>query len=136
VTPQGKVYVAGNGNTTIYEVDVAAWKVSRTFEGTGKGVYNLDVSVDGGTLVGTYKGDRGIGIWDTAAGTESARIATLRPIPHGVVISPDGLYAFVSIEGIGGEPGSVEAYSLTTLERVANIDIAKQAGGIVFWKAE
>jgi len=136
VTPQGMIYVAGNGNTTIYEVDVDAWKVVRAFEGTGKGVYNLDVSADGKTLVGTYKGDRAIGIWDTESGEELARIATLRPIPHGVVISPDGKYAFVTIEGIGGEPGSVEAYSLETLERVGNIDIAKQAGGIVFWKAE
>jgi DNA-binding beta-propeller fold protein YncE len=136
VTPQGKVYVAGNGNTTIYEVDVDAWAVSKTFEGTGKGVYNLDVTPDGTKLVGTYKSDRGIGIWDTQSGEELARIATLRPIPHGVVISPDGKYAFVSIEGIGGEPGSVEAYSLESLERVANIDIGKQAGGIAFWKHE
>ncbi len=136
VTPQGMVYVAGNGNTTIYEVDVEAWKVARTFEGTGKGVYNLDVTADGKILVGTYKGARAVGIWDTESGEELARIDTLRPIPHGVVISPDGKYAFVTIEGIGGEPGSVEAYSLETLGRVGNIDIGKQAGGIVFWKAE
>lgn len=136
VTPQGMVYVAGNANTTIYEVDIDAWKVVRSFEGTGKGVYNLDVTADGKILVGTYKGDRAIGIWDTESGEELARLDTLRPIPHGVVISPDGKYAFVTIEGIGGEPGSVEAYSLETLERVANIDIGKQAGGIVFWKAE
>jgi WD40 repeat protein len=128
--------VAGNANTTIYEVDIDAWKVVRSFEGTGKGVYNLDVTADGKILVGTYKGDRAIGIWDTESGEELARLDTLRPIPHGVVISPDGKYAFVTIEGIGGEPGSVEAYSLETLERVANIDIGKQAGGIVFWKAE
>ena len=136
VTPQGKVYVAGNGNATIYEVDVDEWKVARAFEGTGKGVYNLDVSTDGKILVGTYKSARAVGIWDTESGEELARIDTLRPIPHGVVISPDGRFAFVSIEGIGGEPGSVEAYSLETFERVANIDIGKQAGGIVFWKSE
>jgi DNA-binding beta-propeller fold protein YncE len=136
VTPQGKVYVAGNGNATIYEVDVEAWTVTRAFEDTGKGVYNLDVTPDGRILVGTYKSARSVGIWDTEKGTELARIETLRPIPHGVVVSPDGRYAFVSIEGIGGEPGSVEAYSLETFERVGNIDVAKQAGGIAFWKAE
>ncbi len=130
------VYVAGNGNATIYEVDVEAWTVARTFEDTGKGVYNLDVTPDGRILVGTYKSARSVGIWDTETGTELARIDTLRPIPHGVVVSPDGKYAFVSIEGIGGEPGSVEAYSLETFERVGNIDVAKQAGGIAFWKAE
>lgn len=136
VTPQGKVYVAGNANATIYEVDLGEWKVSRTFDNTGKGVYNLDVTPDGKILVGTYKSAKSIGIWDTESGEELARIDTLRPLPHGVVCSPDGKYAFVSIEGIGGEPGSVEAYSLETLERVGNFDIAKQAGGIGIWKVE
>lgn len=136
VTPQGKVYVAGNGNATIYEIDVEEWKVSRTFDNTGKGVYNVETTPDGKILVATYKSDRGVGIWSTETGEELARIPTLRPIPHGVVISSDGKFAFVSIEGIGGEPGSVEAYSLESFERVANIDIAKQAGGIAFWKAE
>lgn len=136
VTPQGKVYVAGNGNATIYEVDVASWKVSRTFGPTAKGPYNIDMSSDGKLLVVTYKTDKAIGIWDTASGKELARIATMRPVPHGVVITPDDRYAFVSIEGIGGEPGSVEAYDLQTLQRVGNIDIAKQAGGIALWKME
>ncbi len=136
VTPQGKLYVAGNGNATIYEVDVASWRIERTFKNTGKGVYNLDVTPDGKILVGTYKSAQAVGVWDTETGEELARIDTLRPLPHGVVVSPDGRYAFVSIEGIGGEPGSVEAISLETLERVANIDIGKQAGGIGLWKVE
>lgn len=136
VTPQGKVYVAGNANATIYEIDVDDWKIVRTFEGTGKGVYNLDVTPDGKILVGTYKGAKSVGIWDIEAGREMARIDTLRPLPHGVVCSPDGKLAFVSIEGIGGEPGSVEAYDLETLERVGNIDIGKQASGIGIWKVE
>ncbi len=131
VSPQGKIYVAGNGNATIYEIDAAAWKISRTFENTGKGPYNLDLTPDGKILVATLKGDRGVGIWDTESGRELARIATLRPVPHGVAITSDGKFAFVSIEGIGGEPGSVEAFSLETFERVGNLDIAKQAGGIV-----
>lgn len=134
VTPQGTLYVAGNGNATIYEVDVEEWKVVRTFDETGKGPYNLAVTPDGGILAVSYKGDRAVGFWDTETGEELARVDTLRPVPHGVVTSPDGRYAFFSIEGIGGEPGSVEAYDLETFERVGNIDIAKQAGGIVLWK--
>lgn len=136
VTPQGKVYVAGNGNATIYEVDVASWKVSRTFGPTASGPYNIDLTEDGKLLVVTYKSDRAVGVWDTESGTELARIATLRPVPHGVVITPDARYAFISIEGIGGEPGSVEAIDLQSLQRVGNIDIAKQAGGIALWKVE
>lgn len=130
----GRIYVAGNGNRTIYEVDEAEWQVARTFEETGAGPYNLDVSADGRILAVTYKGDQAVGFWDTGSGQELARRETRRPVPHGVVISPDGRYAFFSIEGIGGEPGSVEAYDLETFERVGHLDIAKQAGGIVLWK--
>lgn len=131
VPATGKVYVAGNGNATIYEVDVEEWEITRRFENTGAGPYNMDVTPDGTKLVVTYKGDRAVGIWDLDSGEELARIPTMRPVPHGVVVTSDGAYAFVSIEGIGGEPGSVEAYSLSSLERVDKIDIAKQAGGIV-----
>ncbi|MFQ5742721.1 MAG: YncE family protein [Acidobacteriota bacterium] len=135
-TPQGKLYVAGNGAATIFEVDVASWRISRKFENTGKGPYNIDVTADGKILVVTYKSDKSVGIWDLEKGVELARIDTLRPVPHGVVVSPDGSYAFVSIEGIGGEPGSVEAYDLKRLERVAHIDLAKQTGGIALWKVQ
>ena len=135
VTPQGKVYVAGNGSARLLEVDVEDWKVERTFN-TAAGPYNVDVTPDGKLLVVTYKSSKSIGIWDLELGEEVAKIDTLRPIPHGVVCSPDGRYAFVTIEGIGGEPGSVEAYDLQTLQRVGNIDLAKQAGGIALWKVE
>lgn len=136
VTPTGKLYVTGNGNATIYEIDVESWKIARSFTGTAAGPYNMDLTSDGRKLVVTYKGARAIGIWDTTTGEELARIATLRPVPHGVVVSPDDRYAFVSIEGIGGEPGSVEAFDLRSLERAGSIDIAKQAGGIIVWKVE
>ena len=135
-TADGKVYVAGNGAATILEVDLESWSITRRFENTGAGPYNLDVSADGRTLVVTYKSDQAIGIWDLELGEETARIETLRPIPHGIVLSPDGRYAFASIEGVGGEPGSVEAYDVQEGRRVGNIDIAKQAGGIVLWKME
>ena len=135
-TPQGKIYVAGNGSARILEVDLESWKVTRTFENTSKGPYNLDVTSDGKQLAVTYKSDKAVGIWDLELGEETANIPTLRPIPHGMVISPDNRYAFASIEGIGGEPGSVEAYDMQTGERVGNIDLAKQAGGIVVWKMQ
>jgi DNA-binding beta-propeller fold protein YncE len=135
VTPQGKVYVAGNGSARLLEVDIEDWKVERTFV-TAAGPYNIDVTPDGRLLVVTYKSSKSVGIWNLEDGEEVARIDTLRPLPHGVVCSPDGRYAFVTIEGIGGEPGSVEAYDLQTLQRVGNIDIAKQAGGIAIWKVE
>jgi DNA-binding beta-propeller fold protein YncE len=133
-TRGGKVYVAGNNRNTIFEVDVERWEVTRAFENTTAGPYNLDVTADGTLLVVTYKKSAAIGIWDLQAGTEAANLKTTRTVPHGVVITPDGRYAFVTNEGVGGEPGTVEVYDLTTKTRAAAVDIGKQAGGIAFWK--
>lgn len=134
-TPQGKIYVAGNGAGKILEIDVEDWEITGEFE-TPAGPYNLDVSADGTLLAATYKSSRSVGFWNLETGEEVGRVETLRPIPHGIVITPDARYAFATIEGVGGEPGSVEAYDLTTFERVSNLDIAKQAGGIAFWKID
>tara|TARA_Y100000588_G_scaffold376457_1_gene454263 strand:+ start:164 stop:328 length:165 start_codon:yes stop_codon:yes gene_type:complete len=51
-----------------------------------------------------------------------------------VVVTPDGEYAFVSLEGIGDDPGTVEVYSMATGDRVGVVDVGRQAGGIAFWK--
>lgn len=135
-TRDGKVYVAGNRKNLLIEVDTAAWKVSRTFADTGDGIYNLDVTPDGRWLVATYKRGAAVGIWDLKKGVEAARIPTTRRVPHGVVITPDQRYAFVTNEGIGGEPGTVEVYDIAARTRAAAVDIGKQAGGIAFWKME
>ena len=50
------------------------------------------------------------------------------------MISPDSKYAFVSVEGIRGEPGSVDIIDLENLILVDHIEVGKQAGGIAFWK--
>jgi len=136
-TPQNTLYVAGNGDHTIYEIDLDEWKVTRSLPaGAGMGPYNLDVTPDGKVLVATYKSGAHVGIWDLASGKELARIKTSRRVPHGVAVSDDGNYAFVTLEGVGGEPGTVEVYDLGARERVASADVGKQAGGIIFWKGE
>ena len=84
----------------------------------------------------TYKGSNAVGFWDLHTGTERARVSTTRTIPHGVMLTPDGAYAVVTIEGIGDEPGTVEVYDIDTATRVAEVDVGKQAGGIAFWKVE
>jgi hypothetical protein len=53
-----------------------------------------------------------------------------------VAISADNKYAFISVEGIGGEPGSVDIINLETLKRVDVVETGKQAGGIIFWKQQ
>jgi len=135
-TVNNKVYVAGNKSNTIFEVDLADWKITRRFEDTAAGPYNLDVTPDGNILLATYKKSQAVGFWDLQTGKELAKVKTSRSVPHGVVISKDGLYAFVTIEGKGAEPGTVEVYHIATQRRVGLAEIGKQAGGIVFWKAE
>ncbi|HUF23740.1 MAG TPA: YncE family protein [Vicinamibacterales bacterium] len=135
-TRDGKVYVAGNRKNVLLEVDLASWTIARTFANTGDGIYNLDVTPDGRWLVATYKRGAAVGIWDLRKGIEAARIPTTRRVPHGVVITPDQRFAFVTNEGVGGEPGTVEVYDLSLRKRAAAVDIGKQAGGIAFWKAE
>jgi DNA-binding beta-propeller fold protein YncE len=134
-TRDGKVYVTGNNVAKIFEVDLESWEIERTFE-TGSGPYNLDLTADGTSLVATYKGGDAVGFWDLATGREIVRTPTSRRIPHGVVVTPDGEYAFVTLEGVGADPGTVEIYHLPTGERVDAVDMGKQAGGIAFWKME
>jgi hypothetical protein len=54
----------------------------------------------------------------------------LRRVVHGVAISPDDRYAFISVEGIGSEPGTLEVIDLRTKQRVASADLGQMAGGI------
>ena len=134
-TADGTVFVTGNNVAKIFEVDLSSWRVLRTFE-TGPGPYTLDLTPDGSTLVATYKGGGAVGFWDLESGRERARTVTSRTIPHGVAVTPDGEYAFVTLEGVGADPGTVEVYYVPTGERVAAVDVGKQAGGIAFWKME
>lgn len=127
------VYVAANGSDEILEVDTQKWEVARRFD-SGKAPYNLEVSHNGKLLVVSYKGEGATGIWDIEAGKELAKIKNSRKVSHGVAISGDNKYAFISVEGIGGEPGSVDIINLEKLERADVVETGKQAGGIIFWK--
>ncbi len=130
-----RLYVAGNGSNEIIEVDLEGWSISRTFPG-GKGPYNVEVTPDGKTLVTTYKSEAATGIWNLEKGRELARVPNSRKVCHGIALSPDSKYAFVSVEGIGGEPGAVDVIDISALKIVASADVGKQAGGIAFWRME
>jgi DNA-binding beta-propeller fold protein YncE len=134
-TTDGRVFVTGNNVSKIFEVDVKSWRVVRSFE-SGPSPYNLAVTPDEATLVVTYKSGAAVGFWDLRSGRERARVETSRAIPHGVALTPDGEYAFVTLEGVGSEPGTVEVYHVESGERVGTVDVGKQAGGVAFWKME
>jgi DNA-binding beta-propeller fold protein YncE len=129
------VWVACNKANDIVEIDVDGWKLRRRIP-AGEGIYNLAASPDGRLLVGTDKKGKAVSVIDTRSGKELARIPTSRRLPSGLVISPDSRYAFVTLEGVGAEPGTVDVLDLTTLTRVASVDVGQQAGGIDFWRTE
>ena len=127
------VYVVNNGIDNVVEIDLRKWAITRQFK-TDKGPYNCEVSQNGKYLVVTYKSAAKTGIWDLNTGQELVRLKNTRRVTHGVVISPDSRYAFVSVEGIRGEPGSVDVFDLKKLTLVDHAEVGKQAGGIAFWK--
>jgi DNA-binding beta-propeller fold protein YncE len=129
------VWVACNKSNDIAEIDVASWALKRRIP-AGDGIYNLATSRDGRLLVGTNKRGKSVSVIETSSGRELARIPTTRRVPSGLVISPDDRYAFVTQEGVGAEPGTVDVIDLRTLARVASVDVGQQAGGIDFWKSE
>lgn len=126
------VYVACNQHQEILEVDVSSWTVTRRFA-TGAGPYNLDVTSDGRLLAATLKGAQALALIDLDRGQEVARLETSRPVTHGVVFDPEGRFAFVSNESVGAVPGTLDVFDLTTLERIASVDLALQSGGIDYW---
>jgi DNA-binding beta-propeller fold protein YncE len=128
------VYVACNQSNDIVAVRTDTWTMARRFP-AGTGVYNLAMTKDG-RLIATNKRGQSVSIFDPVTGHELARIPTKRKIVHGAVISPDDHYAFISVEGIGSEPGTVEVIDLQSLKTVATVDVGPQAAGIDFWKME
>ena len=74
--------------------------------------------------------------FDLADGRELGTAPSSTTVTHGVTVSPDGRYAFVSVEGVGAEPGKVDVFDLNRFVRVADLEVGQQAGGIVFWKME
>ncbi|MCC6929748.1 MAG: YncE family protein [Gemmatimonadaceae bacterium] len=130
-----KIYVACNKSSEIVEVDAATWSMSRRWA-AGDGVYNLAVSPDGKYLVATNKRGKSISVYDLASAREVARIPTFKGVVHGVVVSPDSRYAFVTEEGRGSEAGILEVFDLASLTSVATLELGQQAAGIDFFRME
>ena len=74
--------------------------------------------------------------WGGYSRSRERRIRTSRPVTHGVAISPDDRYAFVSNESVGATRGTLDVIDLARAELVATAELHNQAGGISFWKME
>lgn len=130
-----KIYVACNKSDEILEVDRPAWKVTRRFA-TGRGPYNLAVTPDGRLLVASLKQGSAVQVFDLASGRSVMTEKSSTTVTHGVAISQDSRYAFVSNEGVGAQPGKVDVYDLAAFKRVASVDVGQQASGIAFWRMQ
>jgi DNA-binding beta-propeller fold protein YncE len=129
------IYVACNKSNEIVEVNANTWKLVRRIPAR-PGVYNLAVTHDGRRLLATNKRDQSVSIYDLKTGRELVRLPTKRKVLHGVIVSPDDLYAFVSVEGVGSEPGTVEVIDLSSMKTVASLDVGEEAAGLDFYKME
>ena len=132
-TDGSSVFVACNGSSEIVEINTNSWTLVRRIPARA-GVYNLEVTHDGQRLIATNKRDQSVSIYELKTGRELVRLPTKRKVLHGVVVSPDDRYAFVTVEGIGSEPGTVEVVDLTSLKTVATLDVGPGAAGIDFYK--
>jgi DNA-binding beta-propeller fold protein YncE len=128
------IYVACNQSNEIVAVKTDTWTLAHRFP-AGTGIYNLAITKDG-RLIATNKRGQSVSVFDPVSGRELAKIPTLRKVVHGAVVSPDDRYAFISVEGVGSEPGTVEVIDLATYKTVATVDVGSQAAGIDFWKLE
>ena len=129
-SPDGRtVWVACNGTSDLVEIDAASWTMRRRIP-AGAGIYNLAVTSDGRRLVATNKRGQSVSVFDARTGKELARIPTLRRVVHGAAITRDDRYAFITVEGIGSEPGTVEIIDLGALRTIARVDVGQMAGGV------
>ncbi len=124
-----RIFVACNKSAEIVEVDAEAWTLVRRWK-TPAAPYNLAVTPDGKLLVVTQKGPGTVSIWRLVDGLLLADIPGTRKVASGVVVSADSRYAFATLEGVGGEPGTIDVIDLRALQKVASVEIGKQAGGI------
>jgi len=127
------VFVACNKADEIVAVDRASWSITRRMT-TGRGPYNLAVTPDGTHLVATLKQGAMVEIFDLVTGASVVKLPTSTTVAHGVTISTDSRYAFVSSEGVGAAPGKVDVYDIRARVKVATVDVGQQASGITFWK--
>ncbi|TVP55940.1 MAG: YncE family protein [Gemmatimonadales bacterium] len=133
-TPDGAfAWVVCNRSDELVEIDLESWTHRRRIA-TGRGPYNVDVTADGRILVVTLKQGDGVEFFELESGERLARLPTSTRVVHGIALSPDSRYAFISVEGIGSEPGKVDIFDLRALEVVASVPVGQQASGIAFWR--
>ncbi|HEU4800872.1 MAG TPA: cytochrome D1 domain-containing protein [Gemmatimonadales bacterium] len=130
VTPDGReVWVGSNTDHTVTVVDAQNWKVLDTLPAAGL-PYRVAISADGGTALVPAPMTGVLRVFDVASRSERRAISFGDGQPVGTAISPDGAYAFVSLQGTD-EAAMVD---LRTLEEVRRFKTGAGPDGIaVAW---
>jgi DNA-binding beta-propeller fold protein YncE len=125
------LYVPCNRNREVLEIARDGWSVTRRFA-TAESPYNVETTPDGRWLLVTLRSRTGaaVEVHDLRSGRRVASIPTSTSLAHGVVATADSRFAFVSVEGVGAEPGRVDVIDLVALRRVASVEVGQQAAGI------
>lgn len=124
-----RLYVACNARGTLQVWDAADRVMEREIA-VGAGAYNVEPSPDGHWLLVTNKKAQSVSLVSTDTWSETARIATTRPVVHGVAWAPDSRTAYVSQESIGAVPGAVDVIDVASRTRTASITVPGQPTGI------
>jgi hypothetical protein len=159
-----RLYITCEQSGEVVEVDPRAWTVTRRIT-VGKRPTDVAATPDGRMLVVINRESQSVSLVDLANGREITQVATvlqfpaafsLNPndavplltwtlerarlalwhVPAAVVVSPDNRYAFVTVAGLGGDPGTVDVIDLASHAIVATVEVGRGAGSIDFWKME
>jgi DNA-binding beta-propeller fold protein YncE len=126
-----RVFVTCNRAREVLEIDVGRWEVLRRFE-TGENPYNLAVTPDGRVLLVSLRNrdDAALELFDLATGRMIGRVPASTTLAHGIGVTTDSRYAFLTSEGVGSEPGRVDVIDLASARRVASVTVGQQPTGV------
>jgi DNA-binding beta-propeller fold protein YncE len=132
-----RVFVTCSRAGEVLEIDVEGWSLARRIR-TGENPYNIGVTPDGRQLLVTLRNrtDPALEVYDLGTGRQVGRVATSTTLAHGVAVTDDSRYAFVTVEGVGAEPGKVDVIDLRALRRVASVEVGQQATGVSAVRSE
>jgi DNA-binding beta-propeller fold protein YncE len=125
----GSVYVACSASADIVEVDVLLWQVKRRID-AGGAPHELATDAKGSVLLATLEADSALSVIDLTGTRQPTRVPLTQSSPHGIAITPDARYAFVTNEGGGRARGTVDVIDLARFVRVASTALAYSPGAI------
>ncbi len=142
ITPDGsEIWVTNNKENTISVINTATYKITNTLT-TGKESLRLKFSIDGKHCLVTNSGDGTISVYDQhtkkqiktiqihGKTTLLERILYHTPRPVGILMHPNGLYAFVA----NSNANKIEVIDMRTFTLVSTIGTGKIPDGLTFVK--